>query len=70
MRAATMRLTPAVTYSLVKPDVAVIDGIVSWESLAAADPPCKNTKAAATPASVSAATTGAPRLVAGLLGLA
>jgi hypothetical protein len=70
MPAMILRLASAVTKSLVRPEAVLVTRIVSCEGFAAADPPCKNTKAAATPASVAAATTGAPRLVTGLLGLA
>jgi hypothetical protein len=58
--------------SLVRLDAAVAAEIELCEEDAAAagpaDPPVKNTKAAATPASVAAANTGTPILTAGFTG--
>jgi hypothetical protein len=56
--------------SLVRLDVAVVTAIMLCDVRAAAvpaDPPDKNTKAAATPASVAAANTGTPTRRAGFL---
>ena len=56
--------------SLVRLDAALVSEIVACEGRAAAapgDPPVRNTKAAATPASVAAANTGTPTLRAGFL---
>src|SRR6516162_3881815 len=60
------------TRSLVGPaDPALVTGTAKSEGPgAAADPPCRDTKAAATPASVAAAAIGAPRLMADALRLA
>jgi hypothetical protein len=56
--------------SLVRLDAACVTEIVPWELVDAAepaDPPVKNTKAAATPASVAAANTGTPTRRTGFL---
>jgi len=56
--------------SLVRLDVALVTEIMACDVRAAAfpvDPPDKNTKAAATPASVAAANTGRPTRRAGFL---
>jgi hypothetical protein len=56
--------------SLVRLDAALVTEIVPWELVDAAEPvgpPDKNTKAAATPASVATANTGTPIRKAGFL---
>ena len=56
--------------SLVRLDAALVTEIFPWELVVAAEPdgpPDKNTKAAATPASVAAANTGTPTRRTGFL---
>ena len=59
--------------SLVRLDAVLATEILLWEAdvdaADPADPPVKNTKAAATPASVAAANTGTPILTAGFRGV-
>ena len=71
---AAPRCTVLASCSWVRPDpvsVVVIEMASPGRAWGAADaPPCRNTKAAATPASVAAATAGIPNFLTGALGLA
>ncbi len=62
--------TADVAWLLVRLDPALVTGAASSVGLGEASPSCTDTKAAATPASVTAATTGALKLMTVFLGLA
>src|SRR6476469_7983337 len=68
----TSRRISAVTWPPVKSASSLAAETARPEDVGAADPPCRDTKVAATPASATAATAGALNLVAGalVLGLA
>src|SRR5215472_549534 len=64
------RRTSLVTWPPVKRASSLAAEIALPDDWGAADPPCRDTKAAVTPTSATAATAGALNLMAGALGLA
>jgi hypothetical protein len=70
VREATSWCESIIMSSLVRLDAALVTEIFWWELVVAAEPggpPVKNTKAAATPASVATANTGTPTRRTGFL---